>query len=60
MNRARNTFAPRPPATPWLAAALLGMGMQAMAVGAIAVGVALGAASPRPAPTERGPAKPGA
>ncbi len=47
---AKNLPAPRPPATPWLAAALLGIGLQAMAAGAIMLGATLAATRPRDPP----------
>ena len=40
-HRAKNLPAPRPPATPWFAAVLLGLGLQAMAAGAIMLGATL-------------------
>jgi len=46
MPRAKNPPAPRPPATPWLAAALLGFGLQTMAAGAIMLGATLAMTRP--------------
>ena len=46
MNRAKNLPAPRPQATPWLAAAILGIGLQAMAAGAIMLGATLAMTRP--------------
>jgi hypothetical protein len=49
MPNAKNQAGPRPPATPWIPAALLGLGINAIAASVIALGAgaAIGAAVTR-------------
>lgn len=49
MPHAKNQMGPRPPATPWIPAALLGLGINAIAAGVMALGAgaAIGAAVTR-------------